>query len=44
MFHRVGNQYFLTEVWRESGSRGMIVPTSKHEQELTKELQLAKDS
>ena len=36
--------YFLSEVWRESGSNGKTVPTSRREQELTKELQLAKDS
>jgi hypothetical protein len=41
VFHRIGTQYFLSEVWRD-GSAGMIVPTSKHEQELTRELQLAK--
>jgi hypothetical protein len=42
VFDRVGNQCFLTEVWDGSGAEGMIVPTSKHEQELKKELQLAK--
>ena len=42
VFHRVGNQYFLAEVWRGSEDAGLIVPTSKHEQELMKELQLAK--
>jgi hypothetical protein len=41
VFHRIGTQYFLSEVWRDQGA-GMIVPTSKHEQALTKELQLAK--
>ena len=44
VFDRVGTQYFLTEVWKGSGAGGMIVPTSKHEQELKKELQLAKGS
>jgi hypothetical protein len=44
VFHRVGNQYFLAEVWRGSEEAGLIVPTSKHEKELMKELQLAKDS
>ena len=43
MFHRIGNQYFLTEVWRGSDA-GLIVPTSKHEQDLNKELGLAKGS
>jgi hypothetical protein len=42
VFDRIGTQYFLTEVWKGSGTVGMIVPTSKHEQELKKELQLAK--
>jgi hypothetical protein len=42
VFDRIGTQYFLTEVWK-SGAAGMIVPTSKHEQELRKELQLAKE-
>jgi hypothetical protein len=44
VFDRIGTQYFLTEVWKGSGTGGMIVPTSKHEQELKKELQLAKGS
>ena len=44
VFDRIGTQYFLTEVWKGSGASGMIVPTSKHEQELKKELQLAKGS
>jgi hypothetical protein len=42
VFDRVGTQYFLTEVWKASGAGGMIVPTSKQEEELKKELQLAK--
>ena len=42
VFHRVGSQYFLAEIWRGAGSEGMIVPTSKQEKELEKELQLAK--
>ena len=44
VFDRIGTQYFLTEVWKGFGTGGMIVPTSKHEQELKKELQLAKGS
>jgi hypothetical protein len=43
VFDRIGNQYFLSEVWKDSGA-GIIVPTSKHEQELKKELQLARDA
>ena len=42
VFDRIGNQYFLTEVWKDSDAGGMIVPTSKHEEELKKELRLAK--
>jgi hypothetical protein len=38
VFHRVGNQYFLAEIWRDSSTDGMIVPTSKQEKELEKEL------
>jgi hypothetical protein len=38
VFHRVGNTYFLAEVWRSSTAEGMIVPTSKQEKELEKEL------
>ena len=41
VFHHVGNQYFLAEIWRGPGTDGMIVPTSKQEKELEKELQLA---
>jgi hypothetical protein len=41
VFHRVGNEYFLAEIWRGSGYDGMIVPTSKQEKELEKELQAA---
>jgi hypothetical protein len=44
VFDRIGTQYFLAEVWKGFGAGGMIVPTSKHEQELKKELQLAKGS
>jgi hypothetical protein len=41
VFHRVGNQYFLAEVWRSSDAEGMIVPTCKQEKQLEKELQTA---
>jgi hypothetical protein len=44
VFHRIGNQYFLSEVWKGWGEGGLIVPTSKHEKDLMKELRLAKDS
>ena len=39
VFHRVGNTYFLAEVWRSSTAEGMIIPSSKQEKELEKELQ-----
>jgi hypothetical protein len=41
VFHKVGGQYFLAEIWRGPGTDGLIVPTSKQEKELQKELQLA---
>jgi len=41
VFHQVGNQYFLAEIWRSSETEGMVVPTSKREKELEKELQAA---
>jgi hypothetical protein len=44
VFHRIGDQYFFSAVWRESGTAGRSVPTSKRERELTKELRLAKNS
>ncbi|HEY4930426.1 MAG TPA: hypothetical protein VII23_02555 [Terriglobales bacterium] len=42
VFHRVGNSYFLAEVWRSSSAEGMILPASKQEKDLAKEMQLAK--
>ena len=42
VFNHVDNQYFLSEVWKDSAAGGMIVPTSKQEEELKKELSLAK--
>ena len=44
VFNHVGNNYFLSQVWRESGSQGASIPTSRRERELTKELLLAKAS
>jgi len=44
VFHRVGGQYFLAEIWTSSDAGGMIVPTSKLEKEREKEMQLAKGS
>ncbi len=42
VFHHVGNQYFLAEIWHGPDTDGRIVPTSRQEKELEKELQLAK--
>jgi hypothetical protein len=44
VFNHVGDEYFLSQIWRESGSQGKSIPTSRRERELTKELLLAKDS
>ena len=44
VFDRVGTEYFLTEAWTSSGAAGIIVPTSKHEKQLKKELELGKGS
>jgi hypothetical protein len=44
VFHHVGSEYFLSQVWIKSGTDGKTLPTTKQERELTKELQLAKDS
>ncbi len=37
VFHRIGSQYFLSQIWSTEGNVGMSVPTSK----LEKEMQLA---
>jgi hypothetical protein len=42
VFNHVDNRYFLSEVWKDSAAGGMIVPTSKQEEELKRELSLAK--
>jgi hypothetical protein len=34
VFHHLGNQYFLTEIWGAAGSAGMTLPASKLEREL----------
>lgn len=44
VFNRVGNEYFLSQVWSGSGSPGRRIPTSKREHELRKELLLAKNT
>jgi hypothetical protein len=44
VFSHVGHEYFLSQIWWQSGSRGKSILPSKRERELTKELLLAKDS
>jgi hypothetical protein len=34
VFHHLGNQYFLAEIWGDAGSAGMTIPASKLEKEL----------
>ena len=34
VFNHVGGKYFLSQVWGEAGSSGMLVPASKVEKEL----------
>jgi hypothetical protein len=34
VFHHLGNQYFLAEVWGDAGDQGMTLPASKLEREL----------
>ncbi|MGA8619038.1 MAG: hypothetical protein WB660_11050 [Candidatus Sulfotelmatobacter sp.] len=41
VFHLVAGQYFLAEIWRGAGSTGMVIPRSKQEKNLERELQLA---
>ena len=38
IFHRIGSEYFLAEIWKGAGSPGMVIPTSKREMNLEKEL------
>jgi hypothetical protein len=33
IFHRYGNQYFLTAILGEKGSQGMVLPATKQEKE-----------
>jgi hypothetical protein len=40
VFRHVGNQYFLTHIWRGSGNTGLSLPTSS----LEKELRMASNS
>jgi hypothetical protein len=40
VFHRLAGQYFLSEIW-SGGSIGMVIPTSREEKDLEKELRIA---
>ncbi|MFZ0200132.1 MAG: hypothetical protein WB523_20785 [Candidatus Sulfotelmatobacter sp.] len=42
VFHHLGDQYFLSEIWRGAGTNGMVIAPSEKEKSLKKELQLAK--
>jgi hypothetical protein len=42
VFHHLGDQYFLSEIWRGAGTNGMVIAPSRKEKSLEKELQLAK--
>lgn len=35
VFHKVGNNYFLTEIWTSARGEGLAVPESKQEKEMT---------
>ena len=39
VFHKDGSEYFLAEIWEGSDADGMVIPASKQEMELEKELQ-----
>lgn len=41
VFHRLAGQYFLAEIWGRAGSSGIVIPRSKLEKSLEKELRLA---
>jgi hypothetical protein len=41
VFHHLGSQYFLAEIWRGAGTSGMMIAPSKQEKSLEKELKLA---
>jgi hypothetical protein len=38
VFHCLAGQYFLAEIWRNAGESGRVIPTSKQEKDLRKEL------
>jgi hypothetical protein len=35
VFHKVGNSYFLAEIWSSARGQGLSVPESKQEKEMT---------
>ena len=35
VFHKVGDRYFLTQIWSSARGQGLAVPESKLEQEMT---------
>lgn len=39
VFHRLGDHYFLTQIWKDGS--GMVVPRSEEEKELEKELAMS---
>jgi hypothetical protein len=41
VFHHLGGQYFLAEIWGGAGTTGMVMAQSKQEKSLEKELRLA---
>jgi hypothetical protein len=41
VFHRLAGQYFLTEIWGAPGTTGKVIPRSKQEMNLEKELRAA---
>ena len=43
VFHRFGNQYFLSEIWDGRSSLGIRLPESKREKELSEEARLTND-
>jgi len=44
IFHHVAGQYFLAEIWRGAGNTGMVLPPSKQEKALEKELRASGQS
>jgi hypothetical protein len=41
VFHRLAGQYFLAEIWGAPGTAGKMIPRSKQERNLEKELRAA---